>query len=387
MKLSTRYSLSAFASGLVLVNAFGAATLSNNGWQSAAGDYSGCVTNSAHWDKGHEPTAGERMYIWNKAADYTVSFPAGAYTNAANFWLAAANGHAVTVDGLETTWVLPGSDDGTELYDANAMRLQATDSVGIFNFNPSKAEGDYATHAMAEFGNFRFSITGSSADPKMTFDGGSYNFREPAGSTWTSAKKPLLLLCGGNGEATGTYEMTFRNGVNIRAWDVALQAGAQKGGRTLFDGGNYYFEDFQAPNTSVAFAWAYDNVSDVTLTNGATLSAASVAIGNRAGKTVNLHLRGTGTVFESRGAFSAAKGGKVGLDVLDGAELRIGGNATVVDSSGTFDARIVGARLAAAGTTTIGTVGGDGTAAQSHVAVGMTNSTVSFGALVINNVA
>lgn len=329
----------------------------------------------------------ERMLIWARNADYVVSFPDGAYTNAANFWLAAVDGRSVTIDGSGTVWVMPGSDDGQELYDAQAIRVQSNERVGLFRLDPSKAEGAFASHALSEMRNFRFTVVGSATNPAMTFDGGSYDFRDPAGESWSSEKKPLLVLCEGNGEATGTYDVTFRNGVSLRAWDLALQAGARQGGRVLLDGGNYYVEALQMPNTTVSYANAYETVSEMTLTNGASFSAASVAMGNRKGKSVKLCLRGPGTLFESRGALSAAKAGCVDLDLGDGAEMRLGGDATIVDGEGTFQARIAHARLEGQNVT-IGSVASAEQADRSRAGLSLRNSTVELsGMLALNNVA
>ncbi|MDD4017336.1 MAG: hypothetical protein PHV28_05265 [Kiritimatiellae bacterium] len=321
---------------------FAAATLVNNSWQKVGSDYNGSILDAAHWNKGYVPTALERFYFGSLSADFQVDFPGGTYTNPANFRLMGQDGYAVTVDGANTKWVMPGSADGTELSDSDPWRIYATSSYSLFNLSISGAA--LYSHAISELENFKFTLNGSESNPKLVFDGGTYNFRDPAGSAWETTTKPLLLF--GQGHATASSGIVFKNGASLRAWDIGVQACAPVN-TVLFDGGTHYIEKFQFPDGSIDYNNLLATRSDTVLTNGATLSAASVNFGHRANKDVRLWLFGQGTELISRGQFQACSGnGTSYLTVMDGATVRLQGKTTIVSGGGgTNYTTLVGGQL------------------------------------------
>ena len=388
--MNNKHYLFAVAFVLVCAQSYGKATPVNNQWQKVDDDWSGSITNVARWSQGHLPQIGERLYTWNRATDYTLSFSETDFTSPANLRVAAGDDHTVTLDGTNAKWVISGSDDGTETSDGDPFRVYANGSVPIFNFTIPDAVALYS-HAIAELEDFKFAVTGSSAgNPKIEFFGGTYDFRDPDDSPWETEKKPLLLICNGDGAATGCPEAIFRN-VTMRAWDVGIQAGGQQGGKVLFDGGNCYFGDMAFPNGSTGYANNYASRSDTTLTNGAVVSAEAVTFGHRANKDVRLHLSGAGTVFEARGAFSAPNGaGQAFIDISDGAEMRFQGKAAFVNNGGTNVTRIVGGRIVSSGAAEliIGNLNAASRIPTSLSVIAATNATVSTpGQLVLNHIA
>ncbi len=350
------HSIKTFTTAIAVVvfiaRADAAAPLTDNNWQKADEVLDGIVTNGAHWSLGHVPTAGERMVFPDSIdGNYTVTFPEGAYTNSASFDMAAKSGKQVTMDGRGASWVMSGSDDGvTEVYDDVPFVLKKDKNQTLLKFY-TKDAADYC-HAVTELSNFKF-LLNLESDPALVLDGGTYDFRSPAGSEWTTDKKPLLLLCSGNGLDDSTPSVTFRNGASLSAWNVGIQAGGKKGGRVVFDGGMHYVEALKFPDGGLEYANAYETESVTILTNGAALSAASMDIGHRNNKRIVLCLTGAGTELAVRGAVTAAKGDNrstpvspmARLIVRDGATARFQGAAQFVKNCGTSTTEIDGGNV------------------------------------------
>ena len=350
---STGFAVAAF---LCAASAYASATLVANNWQKDGSNVlGGSLTNEAHWSRAHAPMAGERMVFLNSLnGNYTVTFPEGAYTNSASFEMAAKGGKQVTMNGQGTSWVMPGSDDGvTEVYDDAPFVVKKDNNQALCKLlaRYSTSTSDYS-HAMAELSNFKFFLNLES-DPALVLDGGTYNFRSPAGSEWTTSVKPLLLLCSGNGLDASTPSVTFRNGASLSAWNVGIQAGAGQGGRVVFDGGTHYVQALNFPDGSMEYANTYATESVTILTNGATLSAASMSFGPRNNKRIVLCLTGAGTELTVRGAVTAAGGNNKStpaspmahLVVRDGATARFQGAVQFVKTCGTSATTIDGGNV------------------------------------------
>ena len=102
-----------------------AATLTANNWQKVGGVFDGIVTNEAHWSLGHVPTTGERLTINSLSANFTVAFPEGVWTNAAGLYFNAAAGKTLTLSGIGSSWLMPSSEDLTELYTGEPIDIRA----------------------------------------------------------------------------------------------------------------------------------------------------------------------------------------------------------------------------------------------------------------------
>ena len=300
---STGFAVAAF---LCAASAYASATLVANNWQKDGSNVlGGSLTNEAHWSRGNAPQTGEKMTFPNSLnGSYTVAFPEGAYTNSASFEMAAKSGKQVTMNGQGASWVMPGAEDGvTEVYDDVPFLVKKDGNQSLLKFY-AKDAADYC-HAVAELSNFKFFLNLES-DPALVLDGGTYDFRSPAGSEWTTAKKPLLLLCSGNGNDDSTPSVTFRNGASLSAWNVGIQAAGKKGGRVVFDGGTHYVQALNFPDGGLEYANNFATESVTIFTNGATLSAASMSFGHRNNKRIVLCLTGAGTELTVRGAVTAA---------------------------------------------------------------------------------
>ena len=252
-------------------------------------------------------------------------------------------------------------------------------------------DGPFTT-AVASLSDFRFDVNGSADAPSLVFTGGTYNFRDPADAAWSSETHPLLVLAGGNGEATGSPSVTFTGGASLRAWDVGLQGGGQGGARLVFDGGSHVVESLGVPNGTVAYANAFANTTEMTLTNGAVLSTTKFVLGLRPNKTARLTLHGSGTRLETREEARFTNGAGIStVDVLDGAELRLLGASHFVMNKGTNVTHVVNARVSAPCDSTVVTIGrtsGAQSAAASCAVFAATNAAVDVaGTLVLDHVA
>ena len=322
-----------------------AATLTANNWQKVGGVFDGIVTNEAHWSLGHVPTTGERLTIHNLSANFTVTFPEGVWTNAAGLYFNAAAGKTLTLSGIGSSWLMPSSEDLTELYTGEPIDIRAGSlslmKEGLYkNDNPS-----YGT-SVASLSNFLFIAGGTAADPTLTVDGGVYDFRDPDGSgDWASSTAKTYLLFG-SGEASGSTSVTLKNGASVRAWNVGIQAAAPVNVVT-FDCAQGYFETLNMPNGNFGYNNSLANRSLLVLTNGTSISTRSMSFGHRANKDVRILVAGEGTELTVRGDFTAANTSPMAMfEVGDGATARFQGAATFVGSGGgTNLTRIAGGNI------------------------------------------
>lgn len=288
----------------------------NNSWQYAEGSFDGNVTNAAHWGKGHVPTLGERFFFnTDLTRNFTVTFPECVYTNQAAFRMMGATGYTKTVIGTDCTWVMPGSEDGSAVYDGNPFRI-FSGGEAMVDFQTANA-GDYS-HAVAEISDFTFVLNAATDNAFLTFDGGTYDFLMPAGSEWTTAAKPVLALCGG--AATEQNSIEFTNGASLRAPSIDFVGGAPANVLT-FDGGSHLFGSVSLRNK---------NGGEVSVGNGAAFTCDSFALGTGLGGTLEATVSGAGTEFRCNGELTTTRGsGLVTFGVADGATAVVKGNVSV----------------------------------------------------------
>lgn len=306
--------------------------------------FDGVLTDTAHWNTERVPGTKEMMIFQSKAS-YTVDFPAGSYTNAAEFQAWGCDGFLVTFDGTGRTWFMNGSDSedvhGDSPFDLRSATETASDSQYLLGLKVSPSD-DYR-HPILEFSDFKINMSGSHASPRLEFDGGAYDFRDPGGVDWTTSSKPLLLFA--QGKVTASQDIVFKNGASLRAWNVGLQASAPVNAVT-FDGGTHYFEELKMPDGSVDYYNALANQSDLVLTNGAQMSVAKFDFGHRANKVVRTFLAGEDTELTVRGAAVVSSAGISHLDIRDGATLTLKGDASFTGvKGGTNYTTMVGGNL------------------------------------------
>ncbi len=327
--------------------AVGAINPQNNTWIHINKNYDGIVTNVAHWGLDHFPVAGERLYFNSISTNFTVSFPDGVgITNAANCYFNAANGYTAVLSGSNSQWVMSGSPDATEVHNNDPFRVLGA-GYGLLGL--SLATVAAYTNDVAELSNFCFRVYGSTAAPRLIVDGGSYNFRNPRGTTVydavADAKRPILHV-GMSYGATESSDVLFKNGASVKAWNFGLQASAPMNTVT-FDGSTGYFETLNMPNGSIDYANNTSTRSDLVLTNGAKVFVNnSVLFGHRANKDVRMLLTGSDTELDVRGSFVGAQTSYNSvLELNDDATLKVGANFKITPGVGTNYMNIAGGNL------------------------------------------
>ena len=258
-------------------------------WGKVDGSASGSFDDGSHWHSnttsgatGTVPGNGARAMLQTDSS-YTLSFPAGVYTNYARFMAYNYQGKTVNYDGRGSVFLHPENADGT--YELETFHLFRHNTVqDILGFSVRNAAPDPSTSANLALSNFYFTVTHpTSRTFNAVFSQGHYNFLNPCGKVWNySTVAPCLYffnLNNNNASATAdlldSMDVSFENGTTLLAPVVALQGNAYTNTLTLH-GGSHQFSLLCMPARINGQAYAERRtITDFVLDDGASLELTS----------------------------------------------------------------------------------------------------------------
>lgn len=305
-------------------------TATDRTWGKVNGSYDGVFIDTAHWTGSTVPQAGDNAGI-NAAASYTVTFPSGVCTNFANFRAKVTTGNTLVLDGREGAFVHP--ENSAQNYDYRGFRAEDNGGDDLLQIvNNGKTSYTHDPHL--EFANWKITMSSVlSTDSKLSFDTGSFNFRDPCGYTYVSASQfpSLVAFSFGTGTTTASRqlaEIEVRNGASLRLPVLGLQGNAVSNVFRVV-GGTHLAEYLEMPfNVN---GWGVVNtgrtVTDFILDDGAdfeVVKAIELCGFNRANTHVERVFVRNGSVlrFPSTVAETTAQYGEIHL-CADGGTVRM----------------------------------------------------------------
>ena len=267
------------------VAAFTANAADSYYWGKVDGSASGSFDDASRWHYGSTsgatgtvPGNGARAMLQTDSS-YTLTFPAGVYTNYARFMAYNYQERTVNYDGRGSVFLHPENADGT--YELETFLLYRHNTVqDILSFSVRSASPDASTSANLALSNFYFTVTHPTARKfNAVFSQGHYNFLNPCGKVWNySTVAPCLYFFSLNNNNASTtadildsMDVSFEKGTTLLAPVVALQGNAHTNTLTLH-GGSHQFSLLCMPARINGQAIAERRtITDFVLDDGASL--------------------------------------------------------------------------------------------------------------------
>lgn len=323
-----------FLAALTVLSAFalfGAAiTPTENYWQAVEGDWNGSWDDSRHWSRG---AIGKgqigRFDLKTSYSDMEVTFPSGEYENPGEIFLRGWDAYnGIVLNGTNTTYLMSGSADGSDIHSARPFNLQHGNGR-LYDFSFS---GPYSL-APLKFENFKISWSSTADEQCLVFDGGTYNFYDPLGTVQTGT---LGFFVGMNA-ALSTNRRVLINDVILKVNAINISNAESTEGES---GTTHNLVKIDASTVVAAGKVSFPELSDgpvalnktyseLLLDNGSTLTFQLLDIGgvtSRWGSLSNKTFVVTadhGSQLKETGNDFTSKDGHVVINLLNGSDLTL----------------------------------------------------------------